>query len=180
MWYFVFGALALLIPVVAMLIVCIKKVRHYDKEAEKVSSEIDECLSNYDFDVVKYNKNREKEKELREIRTTLRAKESKWDKIAFAPCVSCMILGVMLIIFTLISILAPFCARLDVEDYKATYEMYEKVSEGQSDVENIALSQTANDYNRWLRDARLSKKRLGAFSGFYNQDLESLKYIGEQ
>ena len=180
MWYFVFGALALLIPVVAMLIVCIKKVRNYDKEAEKVSSEIDECLYNYDFDVVKYNKNREKEKELRKIRATLRDKERKWDKIAFAPGIPCIILSAMLIAFTLISILAPFCARLEVEDYKATYEMYEKVSEGQSDVENIALSETANTYNRWLRDARLSKKRLGAFSGFYNQDLESLKYIGEQ
>ena len=180
MWYFVFGTLTLLIPAVAMLIVCIKKARHYDKEAEKVSSEIDKCLSNYDFDIVKYNQNRAKEKELREIRTSLRAKERKWDKISFAPGIPCIILGLILIIFTLISILSPFCARLDVENYKATYEMYEKVSEGQSDVENIALSETANEYNRWLRDARLSKKRLGSFSGYYNQDLENLKYIGEK
>lgn len=180
MWYFVFGTLTLLIPAVVMLIVCIKKISYYEKEEEKVSKEIDKCMYDYDFDLVKYNQNRAKEKELRAIRTTLRDKRLKWGKINLAPGILCMILGATLLIFTLISTLAPFCARLEVEDYKATYEMYEKVSEGQSDVENIAISETANGYNRWLRDARLSKKRLGAFSGYYNQDLENLKYIGEK
>lgn len=181
MWYFVFGTLALLILLGVFLIICIKKTSYYEKEYDKVSAEIDDAFDQLiRGDYKNFNENRENEKKLRLKRATLSDKQHKWDKISFAPGVPCVILTAMLIIFTLVSILAPICAKFDVEDYKATYEMYESVSEGQSDVENIALSETANKYNQWLRNARLNKKRFGAFSKYYNQDLENLKYIGEK
>lgn len=181
MWYFVFGALVLLIPVGVFFIICMKKTSYYEKEYDRVSHEIDNAFDQLmRGDYKNYNERRENEKKLRLKRATLSDKQRKWDKISLAPGIPSIILIFVVVIFTMVSICVPLKARFEVEDFKATYEMYERVSEGQSDIENIALSETANEYNKWLKHARVSKQRFGAFSMYYNQDLENLKYIGEK
>lgn len=99
-----------------------------------------------------------------------------WD-IQFALGMIALVLGAAIFIFGLISIIAPIEARNDMAVWTEFAEMAEETFENAEEYEKYGIAGNVAEYNKWLAEARASKKMYGNWSSYYFCDIDSLRPI---
>lgn len=171
LWYIFIGVLSIAIVMAIVDIVMVIMARVSDKKLKIVRKELSA------FPPLCYNLVDEDSK-----------KRAKWDKLYeryFA--ISCydgftlrmiyIIAAVISICILLFAIFVPLGAKNEVNTYKQSYAMVERVIERGEGYENVGITQTIIDYNMWLSKAKADKKTYGCFSQYYYENLDSLDYI---
>lgn len=71
-----------------------------------------------------------------------------------------------------------WAAAVEVMVYEETRQMVTQCIENGSDMENISITQTIIEQNRWLAEAKSSLKFYGKWSIYYGLGVEEMEYIG--
>lgn len=87
------------------------------------------------------------------------------------------IISLILVIFLLISILVPLYARDEAMYWTEFAPMAQSVIDNADTAQSVAIAGDIIEYNKWLADAKASKKTYGCWSGYYFINLSSLNYI---
>jgi hypothetical protein len=101
----------------------------------------------------------------------------KWWSTQFIFIITAIILGLLIFIFGLISIVAPIEARDEMAVWAEFAEMAEKTFENAKEYEKYGIAGDVAEYNKWLAEARASKKLYGNWSSYYFCDIDSLRPI---
>lgn len=99
-----------------------------------------------------------------------------WD-IQFVLGITAFILGLVIFVFGLICIVAPIEARDEMAVWAEFAEMAEKTFENAEEYEKYGIAGDVAEYNKWLAEARASKKVYGNWSSYYFCDIDSLRPI---
>jgi hypothetical protein len=99
-----------------------------------------------------------------------------WDA-QFIPGITAFVLGLVIFIFGLICIIAPIEARNDMAVWTEFAEMAEETFENAEEYEKYGIAGDVAEYNKWLAEARASKKLYGNWSSYYFCDIDSLRPI---
>lgn len=99
-----------------------------------------------------------------------------WD-IQFALGITALILGFVVFIFSVICIISPIEARNDMAVWTEFAEMAEETFENAEEYEKYGIAGEVAEYNKWLAEARASKKLYGNWSSYYFCDIDSLRPI---
>lgn len=87
------------------------------------------------------------------------------------------IICIVLVIFSLIAILVPLCARDEAMYWEEFAPMAQNIIDNADTAQSVAIAGDVIEYNKWLADARASQKTYGCWSGYYFIDLSNLNYI---
>lgn len=101
----------------------------------------------------------------------------KWWNTQLVFSIIATILGVLVFIFGLISIIAPLDARHEVAVWTEFAEMAEETFENAEEYEKYGIAGDVAEYNKWLAEARASKKLYRNWSSYYFCDIDSLPPI---
>lgn len=103
------------------------------------------------------------------------------DRYSITAVPICIVLtGISFVIcmtFALVAILVPLKSKEEYNKYIETSEMVQQIYDEGHTLENVGLTQTVIELNTWLSEARANKKMYGAWSGYYNIDLDGLSYM---
>lgn len=129
---------------------------------------------------IDYLKRDGREDELKKLEAAYKKREF-WDKFPGAVhglAVSiAIIVGIVLLIFVLISIINPLCVKQEVAYWENFVEMVELTIGNATDYQTIGIAGDIINYNSWLAKARTSQEVYGNWSSYYNIDLSQLEYI---
>lgn len=81
------------------------------------------------------------------------------------------------ILFGGISIMFRFQAKAETIQFEETREAIMASVVSGTNLENIGITQTVIDCNKWLARARASVKTFGLWSGYYGLGVEYMEYI---
>lgn len=87
------------------------------------------------------------------------------------------IICIILVVFSLITILVPLCARDEAIYWQEFAPMAQHIIDSADSAQSIAIASDVIEYNKWLADARASQKAYGSWSAYYFIDLSNLNYI---
>lgn len=87
------------------------------------------------------------------------------------------IISLVLVIFLLITILAPLVARDEAIYWEEFAPMAQNIINSADSAQSIAIAGDIIEYNKWLADAKASQKTYGSWSAYYFIDLSNLNYI---
>lgn len=99
-----------------------------------------------------------------------------WD-IQFVLGITAAILGLVIFIFGLICIFAPIEARDEMAVWTEFAEIAEETFNSANELEKVGIAGNVAEYNKWLAEARASKKLYGNWSRYYFCDIDSLRPI---
>lgn len=91
-------------------------------------------------------------------------------------CVGLMCL-VLVVIFLLVSLIAPAVAVKEAAYWQEFTPMVEGLLTDSSDIQSLGITDEIIEYNSWLAKARASQKQWGNWSHYHCVDLDGLKYI---
>lgn len=89
----------------------------------------------------------------------------------------CSIGIVCLLIFIPLSIVNPIQAKKEIQTFYEQKQIIEEVIDTSEDLDNVSLTQTIIEMNKWLSEAKASIKTYGCFSKYWNKDVESIEPI---
>ena len=149
-----------------------EKKRYYtDKNGTK------HCFYDSESDVTRLSKNNPA------VLAKLQKNEKKrrfwhklWD-IQFVLGITAVVLGLVIFIFGLICIVAPIEARDEMAVWTEFVEIAEETFDSANELEKIGIAGDVVKYNKWLAEARASKKLYGNWSSYYFCDIDSLQPI---
>jgi len=165
LWYITFGCLALGIVGLILGIIFKKLARYYLRRYKESYNEYHSTWLSVDDDKLKYQY-------MKYDRL-----HDKWDD---ADCIGWGISILMaIVVMTLIplSIFLPLNAQREANYFISQKEYVEMAVNNGEGLENIAITQTIIEQNKWLANAKASKATYGSFSRYYNVDLDSLDPI---
>jgi hypothetical protein len=87
------------------------------------------------------------------------------------------IICIILVIFSLITILVPLCARDEAMYWEEFAPMAQNIIDNADTAQSVAIAGDIIEYNKWLADARASQRAYGCWSSYYFIDLSNLNYI---
>lgn len=87
------------------------------------------------------------------------------------------IICIVLVIFSLITIIVPLETRDEAMYWEEFAPMAQNIIDSADSAQSIAIAGDVIEYNKWLADARASQKAYGSWSGYYFIDLSTLNYI---
>lgn len=170
LWYITFGFLGLAIIGLVVGFVLKSKYNYYNKlyKAVRKAKEMEYAKENTDWD---------KYKELDKLvdqhyESKFKYQESDW--IGWCTAIAA---GFISFVLLLCSIFCPLTARREANYFMAQKEYVELAVENGKNLENIAITQTIIDQNKWLANAKASKATYGCFSKYHGVDLDSLEPI---
>lgn len=99
-----------------------------------------------------------------------------WD-IQLAIIIVAFVLGLAVFIFGLMCIVVPIEARNDMAVWTEFAEMAEETFENAEEYEKYGIAGNVAEYNKWLAEARASKKLYGNWSSYYFCDIDSMRPI---
>lgn len=102
---------------------------------------------------------------------------NKGTTLEMSGIVTTFIAIVFLVIFILLAVVPPLCAKQEYIEFVNTKEMVELVYEDDGSIENAGLTSKIIEVNNWLAKARASKETYGDWSMYYYLDLNELDYI---
>ena len=87
------------------------------------------------------------------------------------------IICIVLVIFLLITIIVPLCARDEAIYWEEFAPMAQTIINNADTAQSVAIAGDIIEYNKWLANARASQKTYGSWSSYYFIDLSNLQYI---
>ena len=99
-----------------------------------------------------------------------------WD-IQLALGITAFALGLVIFVFGVMCIVAPIEARDEMAVWTEFAEMAEETFENAEEYEKYGIAGDVAEYNKWLAEARASKKLYGNWSSYYFCDIDSLRPI---
>ena len=171
LWYITFGCLALVVIGLVIGFVLKSKYKYYNKLYIAHSQAAgNECN--------KGNTDWEKYRELDRIADQYCDLRNTYDESEYIGWTIVILAGIASFVFLLCSIFVPLTGKREANYFMAQKEYVELAVENGKDLENIAITQTIIDQNRWLANAKASKATYGCFSKYYAVDfLDDLEPI---
>ena len=121
-----------------------------------------------------YYYNGDKEKELERLNKITNSKS--W--VSGISFIVAMIVGLGLLVCLLVCPIEYCTAKDKYATFIETQELVRVVYDGEyNEYENAGLNTKVVELNKWLAEARASKKNWGICSAYYSFDLDSLDYI---
>ena len=87
------------------------------------------------------------------------------------------IICIILVVFLLITIVAPLVARDEAVYWEEFAPMAQNIINNADSAQSIAIAGDIIEYNKWLTKAKASQKTYGSWSSYYFIDLSNLQYI---
>lgn len=88
-----------------------------------------------------------------------------------------LIFSILFLVFIALAICNPISAKREYREFVETKVIIEQVVESGDIYDNIGLSQSVIEANRWLAKAKAKKKSYGCFSKYYKLDLDNIEPI---
>ena len=85
--------------------------------------------------------------------------------------------AVIFIICLFPAILVPIEAKKRVQSFFEQQQIIEEVIDASEELDNISITQTIIEMNKWLADAKASVKTYGCFSPYWHKGVENLEPI---
>lgn len=165
LWYVTFGFLAIAAVVGGLWIYFNRMWDKWFYEGVRLKNEWFHCHE--------YDKSMELKSAHEQAISTCNSYETR-EVVSGVICILSIIIGV---VFALLSIFLPIGAKRDVEYFKCQSEYVEMAIENGTCLENIAITQTVIDQNKWLADAKSHLATWGTWSRYYGSGLEDLDPI---
>lgn len=165
LWYITFGCLALGVIGLILGIIFNKLARYYLKRYKESYYKYDNTPLNIDANKLKYQC-------MKYDRL-----HDKWDDKDIIGWAISVIAAIALVVLIPVSIFVPMEARREVNYFIVQKEYVEMAVNNGEGLENIAITQTIIEQNKWLANAKASKATYGTFSRYYAVDLDSLEPI---
>ena len=164
LWYIFFGFLGIAVVGLILLVVSSKLKNYFwDKYSE--------------FSHMWLRTHGKKERESAVERRKYERKYDIWEGV-FDVCGGIAIVaGVISLILLLVSIFTPIVARREAATFEYHKEFIEEAIENGKELENIAITQTIIEQNKWLADAKAGLETFGCFSKYWGQGIEDLEPI---
>lgn len=89
----------------------------------------------------------------------------------------CIVSLIVLTTVCTVGVAAPFVAKRDILEFEEYKIVVEEAYGNGTDLDNIGMTENIIHYNKWLAEAKASKKLFGNFSRYYKYDIESMEYI---
>ena len=70
-----------------------------------------------------------------------------------------------------------FKAKAEIVQFEETREVVMASAESGTNLENVGITQTVIDCNKWLAEAKASAKTFGLWSVYYGLGVEDMEYI---
>lgn len=87
------------------------------------------------------------------------------------------IFGVCTLIFCLVAIINPLGAKREYEVFIEQRAIIEEVIDDTDDIANAGINNVIIETNKWLAEAKASKKTYGIFSRYYGLSIEDIEPI---
>ena len=120
-----------------------------------------------------------REEEVKRLRKCA-SKKRFWYKqynTEFISAMTAFALGLTVFTFGLICIISPIEARHNMVVWTEFAEIVEETFENAEEYEKYGIAGDVAEYNKWLAEARASKKQYGNWSSYYFCDIDSLQPI---
>ena len=170
LWYITFGCLAWGIVGLILGTIFKKLARYYLRRYKETYHEYNKYDSIADPDY--------------KIRTPLGVEYRKYDllhdKYDDKDCIGwaiSILMAAAVMVLIPFSIFEPLNAQREANYFISQKEYVEMAVNNGEGLENIAITQTIIEQNKWLANAKASKATYGTFSRYYNVDFDSLEPI---
>lgn len=103
-----------------------------------------------------------------------------WNKLwdwAFIFIITAIILGFLILIFGLVGLCNTIEARDEVAIWEEFTTIAQETFDSANELEKIGIAGDVAEYNKWLAEARASKKLYGNWSSYYFCDIDGLRPI---
>ena len=175
LWYLFFGFLALVIVSLVLALVLGLCEKRWDKKILDTRKERDNIgVSLY---ASKEKENRKKYIDLTDKIEHQRKKASDCED-AKEPCfISATICGLIALIMLIACLCVPIGVKREIAEFNYNKQFVELAIENGNELENIAITQTVIEQNKWLAEAKADIETYGCFSQYYNSGIENIDPI---
>ena len=163
LWYITFGCLALGIVGLILGIIFKKLARYYWRRYKESYNEYHKTWPSDDkikYQYMKYD-----------------LLHDKWEYKEYIGWGISILMAIAVMVLIPLSIFEPLSAQREANYFISQKEYVEMAVNNGEGLENIAITQTIIEQNKWLANAKASKATYGNFSRYYNVDLDSLDPI---
>lgn len=175
LWYLFFGFLALVIVSLGLALVFGLCEKWWDKKILDTRKERDGIgVSLY---AIEEKRNREKYIDLTDKIEYQREKASDCED-AKEPClISALGCGLIALIMLIACLCVPIGVKREIATFNYNKQFVELAIEKGNELENIAITQTVIETNKWLAEAKADLETYGCFSKYYNSGITELEPI---
>lgn len=100
-----------------------------------------------------------------------------WGGVEIVGMIITYLSGVIFIAFTLIAIIIPLNGKIEYEAFLENRAIIEEVIDDSNSLENAGINNIIIETNKWLAEAKASKKVYGIFSSYYRLPIEEIEPI---
>lgn len=175
LWYLFFGFLVLVIVSLVLALVFGLCEKRWDKK--RFDTELERAEIGVSLYSIEEKENRKKYRELTNKIEYQREKASNFED-AKVPCfISATGWGVIALIMLLASLCMPIGVKSEIATFNYNKQFVELAIENGDELENIAITQTVIEQNKWLAEAKADLETYGRFSQYYNSGIMELEPI---
>ena len=163
-WYLFFGFIGIAVVGLIMLVVSSKLKKYFVNKYEEYRNKW----------LYAHGK---KEREYEDKKAKYSRKYDVSEGVYTACFITVAVAGFVSFVLLLVGIFAPVGAKKEIETFKYQKEFIEETVENGNDFENITISQTIIEQNKWLANAKAGLNTYGCFSRYWGQGIENLEPI---